>query len=93
MAHDTGSGSKTEFIKQLNEGSYFLDTQREDISSLWESVSDIEIATFYEIKRTPTVSKVGSKEIKPMICLARLLRFGSRVRQALGLEMARIFRW
>ncbi|RPB06396.1 hypothetical protein P167DRAFT_514553, partial [Morchella conica CCBAS932] len=60
MAHDTGSGSKTEFIKQLNEGSYFLDTQREDISSLWESVSDIEIATFYEIKRTPTVSKGSS---------------------------------
>jgi hypothetical protein len=80
MVHDTASGptSKIEFIKQLKEGSSFLDSQREDISSLWESSSDIEIATFYETKKTPTVSKVGLIETKPMIYHTLILTFVSK---------------
>jgi len=53
-----GKSTKPDFVKQLHEGSDFLDTQRDNITSLWDQTSGIEIVSFYETKRTAVVKKV-----------------------------------
>jgi hypothetical protein len=53
-----GESSRSDFVKQLREGSNFLDTQRDDITSLWDQTSGIEIVSFYETKKTAVVKKV-----------------------------------
>jgi hypothetical protein len=50
--------SRSNLVEQLREGSNFLDTYRDDITSLWGSISDIEIVSFYETKKTVTVKRV-----------------------------------
>lgn len=54
----TKAPERTEFVRQLAEGSSFLDTQREEIMGLWDSASKIEILSFYETRNTATVAKV-----------------------------------
>jgi hypothetical protein len=54
-----GETSRFELVKQLREGSNFLDTQRDDIVNLWGPTSNIQIFSFYETKRTQTVTKVS----------------------------------
>jgi hypothetical protein len=53
-----GQSSRSDLVKQLQEGSKFLDTQRDDITSLWDQIPGIEIVSFYETKMTPVVEKV-----------------------------------
>ncbi|KAF8246653.1 hypothetical protein K440DRAFT_683829 [Wilcoxina mikolae CBS 423.85] len=63
MVEDVSQGKKTsrsELVKQLREGSDFLDTQRDDITNLWGPTSNIQIFSFYETKKTPTVRKSTS---------------------------------
>jgi len=55
-----GQSSRAEFVKQLQEGANFLDTQRDDITSLWDQASDIEIVSFYETMTTAVVKKSPS---------------------------------
>jgi hypothetical protein len=54
--------SRSNFVKQLKEGSNFLVTHKEEITNLWDpsstSHSDIKIVSFYETKKTATVKKV-----------------------------------
>ncbi|KAF8248450.1 hypothetical protein K440DRAFT_254380 [Wilcoxina mikolae CBS 423.85] len=54
--------SRREFIKQFEEGSNFLNTQRDDIISLFDRPSRIAISSFYEAVRTPSVRKLPSGE-------------------------------
>jgi len=54
-----GQSSRSDFVKQLQEGTNFLDTQRDDITSLWDQTPGIEIVSFYETKMTAVVEKVG----------------------------------
>jgi hypothetical protein len=54
-----GNSSRSDFVKQLREGTNFLDTQRDDIASLWDQTSGVEIVSFYETKKTAVVKKVG----------------------------------
>jgi hypothetical protein len=58
-----GESSRSEFVKQLREGSNFLNTQRDDITNLWNQTSGIEIVSFYETKTTAVVKKVGTLKI------------------------------
>jgi hypothetical protein len=53
-----GQSSRSDFVKQLEEGTNFLDTQRDDIVSLWDQTPGIEIVSFYETKTTAVVTKV-----------------------------------
>jgi hypothetical protein len=53
-----GQSSRSDLVKQLQEGSNFLDTQRDDITNLWDQALSIEIVSFYETKMTPVVKKV-----------------------------------
>jgi len=53
-----GQSTRSDFVKQLREGTNFLNTQREDITSLWDKTADIEIVSFYETKTTAVVKKV-----------------------------------
>jgi len=55
-----GQSSRSDFVKQLQEGANFLDTQRDDITSLWDQTSSIEIVSFYETKTTAVVKKSSS---------------------------------
>jgi hypothetical protein len=50
--------SRSDFVEQLREGSSFLDTQRDDITSLWDQTAGIQIVSFYETKTTAVVRKV-----------------------------------
>jgi hypothetical protein len=60
MIDDTspGQSTKSDFVKQLQEGTNFLDTQRDDITSLWDQTPGIEIVSFYETKTTAVVRRV-----------------------------------
>jgi hypothetical protein len=58
-----GQSSRSDFVKQLQEGTSFLDTQRDDITSLWDQIPGIEIVSFYETKTTPVVKKVKTLRI------------------------------
>jgi hypothetical protein len=58
-----GQSSRSDFVKQLREGTNFLDTQRDDITSLWDQMDGIEIVSFYETKTTPVVKKVKTLRI------------------------------
>jgi hypothetical protein len=49
---------QTQDLKQLNERSSFLSTQREDITYLFNSASDLQISTFYETIPVLTLEKV-----------------------------------
>ncbi|KAF8542128.1 hypothetical protein BDD12DRAFT_428180 [Trichophaea hybrida] len=51
------AASRLEIIQQLEEGSNFLNTQKDDITNLWDAASEIEILSFYETKKTVTVGK------------------------------------
>ena len=72
MIYDTfpEGDPKRELIDNLEEGSKFLDTQREAVASLWSTGSEVFIASFYETEPTKTVDKtkegtwdrVGPKE-------------------------------
>jgi hypothetical protein len=53
-----GQSSRSDFVKQLEEGTNFLDTQRDDITSLWDQAPGIEIVSFYETKTMAVVTKV-----------------------------------
>jgi hypothetical protein len=53
-----GRSSRSDFVKQLQEGTNFLDTQKDDITSLWNQTSGVEIVSFYETKTTAVVKKV-----------------------------------
>ncbi|KAF8241553.1 hypothetical protein K440DRAFT_591862, partial [Wilcoxina mikolae CBS 423.85] len=53
-----GTYSNLEILQQLSEGSNFLDTQRENITNLWDSSSKIEILSFYETRKTKAVGKL-----------------------------------
>jgi hypothetical protein len=53
-----GESSRSEFVKQLREGSNFLDTHRGDITSLWDQTAGIQIVSFYETRTTAVVKKV-----------------------------------
>lgn len=52
---------RADFVRQLEEGSYFLETQREDIIGLWPT-SEIKAFSFYETRKTPTVAKVNLRD-------------------------------
>ena len=78
-----GQSSRADFVKQLQEGANFLDTQREDITSLWNQASDIEIVSFYETKTTAVVKKVRVLRIPfcatlylGLLLISRLVIFG-----------------
>jgi hypothetical protein len=58
-----GQSSRLDLVKQLQEGTNFLDTQRDDITSLWDQIPGIEIVSFYETKTTPVVKKVKTLRI------------------------------
>jgi len=62
MIDDVSSGqsSRLDFVKQLQEGTNFLATQKEDIKSLWDQTPGIEIVSFYETKMTAVVKKSSS---------------------------------
>jgi len=59
---DAGSGgyetSKHNLLKQLREGSEFLEYQKEGLNSIWEEYKP-NIVSFYETVQTPTVEWVG----------------------------------
>ncbi|KAA8911998.1 hypothetical protein FN846DRAFT_358793 [Sphaerosporella brunnea] len=52
--------SKYEILRDLERSSNFLNTQREDITNLWDSTLMIDILSFYETKKTRTVRKSAS---------------------------------
>jgi len=54
--------SRLEILRQLEEGSIFLNTQRDDITNLWDSACGIEILSFYGTRKTMTVRKVDTGE-------------------------------
>jgi hypothetical protein len=60
MADDVshGQSSRSDFVKQLQEGANYLDTQRDDITSLWDQKSGVKIVSFYETNITAVVKKV-----------------------------------
>jgi hypothetical protein len=53
-----GQSSRSDFVKQLQEGANFLDTQGDDITGLWDQTSGVEIVSFYETRMTAVVKKV-----------------------------------
>jgi hypothetical protein len=55
--------AELDILQQLDEGSDFLNTQREDITNLWDSSSKIDILSFYETRKTMTVGKVPTVEV------------------------------
>jgi hypothetical protein len=59
-----GQSPRSDFVKQLQEGANFLDTQREDITSLWDQASVIEIVSFYETGTT-AVAKTSAQLFWP----------------------------
>jgi hypothetical protein len=62
----TDDSSRVQLVKHLEQGSLFLETQREDITSLWNgtSPSKVDIFSFYETKKTATVKKVSIQAMK-----------------------------
>lgn len=65
-----GQSSRSDFIKQLQEGTNFLATQKEDIKSLWDQTPGIQIVSFYETMMTTVVKKssgnweIGDDQVK-----------------------------
>jgi hypothetical protein len=57
-----GQESRVNLLKQLKEGSEFLETQKEDLSRIWKEFQG-KIVSFYEIVKTPTVQKVTRKTL------------------------------
>jgi hypothetical protein len=49
--------SRHNLLRQLREGSEFLETQKEELSYIWEECKP-KIVSFYETAATPTVEKV-----------------------------------
>jgi len=49
--------SRHNLLRQLREGSEFLETQKEDLSYIWEKYKP-NIISFYETVQTPTVKRV-----------------------------------
>jgi hypothetical protein len=64
MVEKTGGKSSTrlDLVQTLSEGSNFLNTQREDIVNLWPTGSNIQIVSFYERLKSPTVKRVSKYE-------------------------------
>jgi hypothetical protein len=52
--------SRHNLLKQLREGSEFLETQKEGLSHIWEEYRP-KIISFYETAQTATVAKVTLK--------------------------------
>jgi hypothetical protein len=80
--------SRSDFVKQLREGSSFLDTQRNDITSLWDQTASIQIVSFYETKTTAVVKKVRILTIA--FCTTDIL---FSLLRAIGEEPATTSRW
>jgi hypothetical protein len=60
VSHGDSSAWKS-FINQLDEGSYLLHTQRDDITYLLGSTLDIDVISFYETKATSGLQKVSNR--------------------------------
>jgi hypothetical protein len=60
------SSTRKSFIKQLDESSNLLRTQRDDITYLLGPTSDIEVISFYETKATPALQKVSNRTSCPV---------------------------
>jgi len=71
-----GQSSRSDFIKQLQEGTNFLATQKEDIKSLWDQTPGIQIVSFYETMMTTVVKKVRILRIPFCTTLTSCLVFG-----------------
>jgi hypothetical protein len=83
-----GESSRSDFVKQLREGSSFLDTQRDDITSLWDQTAGIQIVSFYETKTTAVVKKV--RILRIAFCTTDIL---FSLRRAIGEEPAIPSKW
>jgi hypothetical protein len=49
--------SRLNLLRQLKEGSEFLETQKEDLLRIWGEIPG-KIVSFYETVKTPTAQKV-----------------------------------
>jgi len=49
--------SKLNLLKQLREGSEFLEVQKEELENIWAEYKP-QIVSFYELIKTPTVAQV-----------------------------------
>jgi hypothetical protein len=54
---ESGETSRLNMLKQLREGSEFLENQKDDLSYIWEEYKP-KIISFYETVLTPTVQMV-----------------------------------
>jgi hypothetical protein len=55
---DSYETSKHNLLRQLRQGSEFLENQKEELSYIWEKYKP-KIISFYETVQTPTVKMVG----------------------------------
>jgi hypothetical protein len=49
-------------LRQLQDGSEFLENQKDDLSEVWEKFQG-KVFTFYETEKTPTVKKVSISSV------------------------------
>jgi len=51
---------RSNLIKQLKEGSEFLENQKEDLLRVWRGFKQRKVISFYENLETPSVRKVNN---------------------------------
>jgi len=68
--------SRHNLLKQLREGSEFLETQKEELSFIWEEFKP-KIISFYETVTTPTVEKVGLSQSFAQVSKTKFLQLVS----------------
>jgi len=62
--HET---SKYNLLKQLKEGSGFLEVQKEELENIWAEYKP-KIVSFYELIKTPTVAQVRIHSVPQPCC-------------------------
>jgi hypothetical protein len=87
--------SRHNLLKQLREGSEFLETQKEDLSYIWDEYKP-KIISFYETEQSATVAKVRLKPSHSAHYADRLISFlqsasGSYSRSGKESEMVKRF--